>query len=289
MPNPRDRISLRRLFLRFRLRILLTWLLVVADAGLVLLFPLFMGLAIDDYLGGSYSGLWRLAALALLTLLTGAGRRFYDTRIYADIYTTIAPELVDREKERNSSISVVAARAGLASEFVEFFENAFPEIINSAIALVGTLLIILYLDLNVFLACLVATVLVATIYSVTSSRTYRLNSSYNEELERRVEVLSADDRGSIVDHFKQVMKWNIRLSDLETTNFSLSWLMLMGVLLFAIVAIIDSGVSAHGRVLATLMYVFNYIECVVTMPFFYQQFVRLKEITHRLDEQPRPT
>ena len=136
--------SLRRLFHRFRFKILFTWSLVLLEAGLVLLFPLFMGVAIDDYLLGSYSGLSLLAAIGLLSLLVGAARRFYDTRVYSGIYATIAPELVDREKKRDSSISVISARTGLAAEFVEFLENIFPEIINSAIALGGTLLIILY-------------------------------------------------------------------------------------------------------------------------------------------------
>ncbi len=75
-------LSLWRLFRRFRLRIILTWLLVIGDSSLMLLFPLIIGIAIDDYLEGSFSGLSMLVGLGLLSLLVGAGRRFYDTRIY---------------------------------------------------------------------------------------------------------------------------------------------------------------------------------------------------------------
>ena len=282
-PRAEEATSLRRLFHRFRFKILFTWSLVLLEAGLILLFPLFMGVAIDDYLSGSYSGLSLLAALGLLSLLVGAARRLYDTRVYSGIYTTIAPELVDREKKRDSSISVVSARTGLAAEFVEFLENIFPEIINSAIALGGTLLIILYLNLRIFTACMISTALIILIYALSSKKIYRWNGSYNEELERRVEVLSSGERGAIRLHFKKLMGWNIRLSDLETVNFSLSWLLLIGVLVYAIVAIIESGVTAHGKVLAILMYVFSYIESVTAMPLFYQQYVRLKEITHRLE------
>ncbi len=284
-PEAEDKggLSLRQLFGRFRYRILLTWLLVLGDAGLMLLFPLFMGIAIDEYLDGSFTGLWQLAGLGLLSLLVGAGRRFYDTRIYANIYSTIAPELVDKERERGTSVSAVSARTGLATELVEFFENSFPAIIESTIGLVGTLAIILYLNREIFVACMVSSVLIALIYLATGKKTYRLNSGYNEELERRVDVLSKEDRGLIVDHFKKAMRWNIRLSDLETTNFSLSWLFLIGVLVYSITAIIDSGVTSQGKVLSTLMYVFSYIESVVLLPLFYQQIVRLEEISHRLE------
>ncbi len=279
-------LSLWRLFRRYRLRIIFTWLLVFGESSLTLLFPLFMGIAIDDYLEGSFVGLSLLAGLGLLSLAVGAGRRFYDTRIYSGIYATIAPELVDKEKARDASVSVVSARTSLATELVEFFENFFPAIINSAIGLVGTLLIILYLNFNIFVACLISTVIIALGYLATSRKTYRFNSEYNQELERRVDVLSLDDRPSIVDHFKKVMRWNIRLSDLETTNFSLSWALLIGVLVYSIVAIIDSGVTSHGKVLSTVMYVFQYTENAVILPLFYQQFVRLHEISHRLDGEP---
>ena len=130
---------------------------------------------------------------------------------------------------------------------------------------------------------MISTVLIILIYALSSKKIYRWNSSYNEELERRVEVLSNGDRDSILVHFKKLMGWNIRLSDLETVNFSLSWLLLIGILVYAIVAIIESGVTAHGKVLSILMYVFSYIESVIAMPLFYQQYVRLKEITHRLE------
>ncbi len=286
-----EKISLRNIFARFRAKIILTWFLVICEAGLLLLFPLFIGIAIDDFLADSYLGLVQLAGIGLLSLIVGAGRRFYDTRAYANIYTTIAPELVEKEKKRDASVSVVSARAGLATEFVEFFENSFPEIINSIIALGGALLIILFLNFKIFIACLIVTAVIGLIYSLTSTKTYRLNRGYNAELEKRVKVLEQGDKNGVVGHFKNVMRWNIRLSDLETTNFSLSWVFLIGVLLYAIVAIIESGVTAHGKVFSILMYVFNYIESVITMPLFYQQFVRLKEISHRLeglDERQTP-
>ncbi len=278
-----DKLTLRSLFQRFRIKILFTWFLVLGEAALLLLFPLFMGIAIDDYLAGTYRGLLGLSTVAFLVLAVGAGRRFYDTRIYSRIYAIISPELVEKEKQRDASVSVISARASLATEFVEYLENYFPEMINSFIGLFGTLVIIAFLNLNVFLACLAATALIIILYGLTSKKTYRLNSGYNSELEKQVEVLSGDDRPGIAAHFKRVANWNIRLSDLETANFSLSWLFLMGVLVYAIVATIESGITSHGQVLAILMYVFNYIETIVAIPFFYQQFVRLREISHRLE------
>ena len=66
----------------------------------------------------------------------------------------------------------------------------------------------------------------------------------------------------------------------------LSWGVLIGVLVYSIVVLIDGGVTTHGKVLSTLMYVFSYTESALILPLFYQQFVRLREISHRLAGEP---
>jgi len=278
-------ISLHSLFRRFWAKITFTWFLVIGEATLLLLFPLFIGYAIDDLLESSYRGLLALGGIGLLSLIVGACRRFYDTRIYSKIYATVSPELVEKEQQRDSSVSVISARTNLVNEFVEFFENYFPAIIHSFISLGGALIIIFFLKLNVFVACLIATFLIVMLYALTSKKTYTLNSGFNSELENQVKVLEEKDRDSILAHFRNVIKWNIRLSDLETANFSISWFILIGVLVYSIIAVIESGISSHGQILAILMYVFNYIESVIALPLFYQQIVRLQEISHRLDSE----
>jgi len=57
---------------------------------------------------------------------------------------------------------------------------------------------------------------IIAIYILTSKKSFRLNKSYNDQLEKQVDVLSEKDNHQIKSHFKSVMKWNIRLSDLET-------------------------------------------------------------------------
>ncbi len=57
---------------------------------------------------------------------------------------------------------------------------------------------------------------------------------------------------------------------------------LIAVLVYSVVATVQGGITAHGRVFAFLMYVFGYIESAIAIPLFYQQFVRLQEISTRL-------
>ncbi len=273
-------LSLSSLLRRYRGRIGLTWFMVATDALLLLLFPLAIGRAVDGYIEQSWAGLWLLIGLSLGLLVVGAARRFYDTRVYARIYTEIAPDLVERERRQGSSVSTITARTGLATEFVEYLEHSFPLLFQGLLGLVGTLTIILFLQWKVFLVALAASLGIAIIFLLSRKATYRFNQGYNSVFEDRVRVVAEEQDGaSIREHFRSIMKWNIRLSDLETRNYSLSWALLIGVIVFAIIEPIRSGETSHGAILALVMYVFSFMENVLEIPYYYQQYVRLEEIT----------
>ncbi|MEM9366224.1 MAG: ABC transporter six-transmembrane domain-containing protein [Planctomycetota bacterium] len=139
------------------------------------------------------------------------------------------------------------------------------------------------LQTHVFVACLTATGVILIIYTVTSQRTLALNKDANDESEKSVALIADATIAEVRSHFGRLMRWNIRLSDLETATFSLSWLVMVALLLFSVIATIQSGVTAQGKVLSILMYVFGYIESVIALPLFYQQFLRLREIAGRLE------
>lgn len=276
--------TLWALFQRFLGRISFTLFLVIAEAAVNLLFPLFMGFAINGLLASNYDGLISLAILGFVSLLLGAGRRLYDTRIYAGIYTKVAPELVDKEQKKASSVSKITARSNLLTELVEFLENSLLEVVNSFIGLFGTLLIIWSLNRNIFVACLIATLFIMVIYLFSGKRNFRLNKGYNDQLEKQVDVLTAADEHRTAAHFKDVMRWNIKLSDFETFNFSIAWAGLIGLLLYAVFAAVDSGIVAYGTIFSILVYVFEFMGSVVALPLYYQQLIRLNEISSRLNE-----
>lgn len=280
-----NKISLLEIFRKNKLKLIFTWVLVLLESGVWVLFPYVLGLAIDDLLKTNYMGLYLLVLSGLASLLIGGSRRFYDTRVYSSIYAKISPELVEQETKKGSSVSKKSARASLLTEFVEYLENSFPEIIENLIGLIGTLAVIFFLNKDVFYVCLLATALIVIVYALTSNKTYLLNKNYNEELEKQVEVLEKNKHERIKQHFLNIKKWNVKLSDLETLNFSLSWLFLIGVLVYSVILTVESGVKSHGAILAILMYVFNYIENIIMLPLFYQQYLRLKEITDRLQSE----
>ncbi|MCG8324421.1 MAG: ABC transporter six-transmembrane domain-containing protein [Thiotrichales bacterium] len=256
--------------------------MVLIESMLDLLYPLFIGWAINGLLDDNHQGLYMLLVLGFSSVIIGSARRFIDTRIYAGIYEKVTPEMVVRERSRNTEVSKISARTNLLNEFVEFLENAMPEVIKALVGLIGVLIIIGSLNIEVFIACLGLLSIIVLIYLFTGRLNYRFNAGFNEELEHQVRVITYSKDEEMAKHFRQLMRWNIKLSDLETGNYFIIWLAVVGLFVFTPLSAVDSDVVNYGLVFALLMYVFEYIEKVITLPLFVQQLIRLKEISVRM-------
>ena len=270
---------MRALVKRFAGRFALTMSLVVLEAGGWILFPLVIGRAIDSVLADSIRGLYELAALGTGTMLIAIVRRLVDSRAYAKIYVGLGDEMVASDEE--SGTSTRTARLGMLREIVEFFENSLPSLVNSVLGLAGTMLILWVLNVPVFLGCIVVAVATVTLYALTARLTTRYNEGFNDEYERQVDAVHGGDPGDLRNHLRAMMRWNIRLSDLEATNFGINWVFMTGLLVFAVGAAAQQTLE-YGAVFAVVMYVFQFVESMMGIPLYYQQWLRLREISGRL-------
>lgn len=279
----KENFSLKNIFKRFKLKISLTLFLVTLESVILLLFPLFIGFAINDFLKGEYIGLIRLGILGLTSLLIGSGRRFFDTRNYSSIYVIISSEFVARQRKKKISTSKTNARVGLLAELVEFLENSFPEIMINVIGLVGTLIILLFINKIIFVACLLVMVLIILVYAITTKKNIVFNKNYNDVLEKQVDEISKKNYKT-EKHFANLMRCNIKLSDLETINFAIIWFFMIALLLFSIKTAVVGGIIEYGTIFSIIMYVYGYIENSLTLPLYYQELIRLREISQRLNK-----
>ena len=183
--------------------------------------------------------------LGLIALVIGIGRRVFDSRFYAKVYQNVGSDTISKLHNANSSVK--SARLNMIGEFVESLENSFPELISNIIGLVGVIVIIFTLNQVVFYGSLIVTFIIFLIYWVTSKRTIKLNKSSNDEFEKQVDVLSKKNETELALHLKEMMKWNIKLSDLEATNFSISWIVLSIFLVISILISVDGGVIKYGH------------------------------------------
>ena len=264
---------------RFAGRIALTLLLIVLESAGWILFPLVIGRAIDGILADSWHGLYELAILGIAAMAIAILRRVVDSRAYARIYAKLGEELVAGQS--GSSTSTKTARLGMLREIVEFLENSLPELMTNVLQLAGVILILSTLNLPIFGGCVLVIGVTVAVYVLTGRLTTRFNRSYNDQYEQQVDAVESGDAARVGRHIRDMMRWNIRLSDLEAANFGIVWLFMIALLVFSIGAAADDIVE-YGKVFAIVMYVFQFMEAVMSLPLYYQQWLRLREISGRL-------
>jgi ABC-type multidrug transport system fused ATPase/permease subunit len=273
-------MDIKKIIKQYPYRLTFTLILILAEAFLGILFPLFIGKAIGGIINSDVSGIIQLGILGFFLIVIGGFRRMYDSRFYAKIYTKVCRETIGRMPKHDNSIKT--ARLNMLGEMVEFAENQLPNIIQHSVGLVGVMIIIAFLNLQIFVGTIIAGILIIGIYLLSSTKTFQYNSSFNNEMEAQVNVISTNKPSKLHFHLLKLMKWNIKLSDIETVNYSVSWIIMMFLLLASIGISVSSGIVEYGLLLALIMYVYQYIESMVSLPLYYQQWLRLKEIISRI-------
>ncbi len=275
------RVSVGSLARRYRWRIGLSLVLILLEGIGYLLAPLVIGLAVDGLLDDSYAGLAALAGLAVAIIAVSAIRRVYDARLYASMFEDVAGDVAARERAASSDVSVVAARAGLVEEIVAFFQESVPELTMGAVGILGTMLILAGIDARLLVACIALLALVVVVYAVTGRLNLRLNEGYNDELERQVAALRQDEASSRA-HFGRLVRWDVKLWDLDTANTTIVAAGAAVFLVYSIVVLV-TGEPEIGLVISGLIYVLAYIELLATLPGYAQELIRLREIAGRLE------
>ncbi len=276
-------MTLFSIFKRYQWRIILTLILVLAETLAMVLLPLVIGFAIDGLLKGVYTGLWQLGFLGLGVVISGSLRRFYDTRVYSSIYVDLSTETVEHHQELDSS--TLNARVTMLRELVEFLENQLPELINSVVGLLGTMVILYFLDTQIFLGCVAVLAVIIVVFMATGKLTTQLNHHYNNTMEEQVVAIDKRTTMPIRGFMQRLMKWNIKLSDLETVIFGVIWLAMIALIVFSVVQAVGAGNAIKaGAVMSIVMYVFQFAEGAGMLPLYFQQFLRLQEISGRLKQ-----
>jgi hypothetical protein len=89
------------------------------------------------------------------------------------------------------------------------------------------------------------------------------------------------ESAKIQNHILRLNKWTIKLSDIETLNFGLTWVLVICLQLFTIIVSANEAV-AYGTILSIVLYVFEFAETSIQIPYSWQEYLRLKDIFARV-------
>jgi ABC-type multidrug transport system fused ATPase/permease subunit len=113
----------------------------------------------------------------------------------------------------------------------------------------------------------------------------RLYQHKNDELETQVDIISSGDRQRIQQHYTNLRKWQIRISDQEAWNFGLMEILVMVVIGLALLITANNNSAAMlpGHLVGIYLYITKFVSGLDTIPYAVQRFSTLKDITRRIE------
>jgi ABC-type multidrug transport system fused ATPase/permease subunit len=256
---------LRSLMMKHRYQLIFTYSLFSLEMLGNLLRFYFFGEAINDLIKGSYQGLIVLTVVHLAYLLIGTVRHMYDTRTYSAIYTSLVTKFLSRRFSK-IEVSKLSAHSTLAREFVD---------------------LLFFYDKTVVLICLAILVPVIIISHFYGRRMKMLNKQKNDELEKQVDIISTGNNTMIREHYNNLRKWQVRISDKEAWNFGFMEIMVLlviGVSLLVSKQMHSSTVLA-GSLFGIYSYILKFASGLDTIPYTLQRLSSLSDITRRIELQ----
>ncbi|MBL0268281.1 MAG: hypothetical protein KAX45_07655 [Chitinophagaceae bacterium] len=277
---------LKQIMMQHRYRLVLTYILFTIEMLGNLLRPFFLGVAINDLVKGSYRGLIILSAVHLGWLLIGIVRHRLDTRTYSAIYSSLVTRLLTRRYHKKD-VSRLSAHSTLAREFVDFLEFDLVYVMEAFYSILGSLLLLFLYDTSVVLVCLGILLPVILFSWLYGRRMQQLNRQKNDELEQQVDIISTGNTHLIKQHYDNLRKWQIRISDQEAWNFGIMEFLVM--LVIGLSLVITNKAAGSGLEAGSLVGIYSYIQRFVsgldTIPYTVQRLSSLSDITRRIELQ----
>ncbi|MEM7548286.1 MAG: ABC transporter six-transmembrane domain-containing protein [Bacteroidota bacterium] len=259
--------------------------LVLAENGLELLYPVIAGVALDAVLEGNLSTAFIMMGIIFTFWLVGALRRAVDTRVYTHIYKELAGKVILSERRQGLSPNSTIVHAGLARQFVDFFEIQVPAFVTAIISVAGAVIMLVILE--PLIGVLAAG---ALLFSVLSGfrfmrKSQRFAEWLHDQKENEPLIVTKGTPLMIARHFHVVGGRRIQLSDLEAKAYlgiGLIAAMLFGALFIHMGT--KSGVTA-GHLFMLINYVWTFVENLDKMPEQLQQIGKLRELGTRINPE----
>jgi ABC-type multidrug transport system fused ATPase/permease subunit len=275
---------LKKLILKHRWQLLFTYLLFSLEMAGTLLRPFFLGEAVNGLIKGSYNGLIILSAVHVAWLVIGTIRHRYDTRTYSAIYTSLVSRFLAR-RFGQKDVSKLSAHSTLAREFVDFLEYDLIYVMEAVYNIAGSLVLLCFYDTAIVTVCLSVLLPVSAISYFYGRKMKRLNRVKNDELEKQVDIISTGNIHTIRQHYNNLRKWQIKISDQEAWNFGIMEIMVIVVIGLSLLVSTKAHVPTvlAGDLIGIYNYILKFVAGLDTIPYTVQRVSSLTDITRRIE------
>ncbi|MGJ0191877.1 ABC transporter six-transmembrane domain-containing protein [Pantoea sp. RRHST58] len=275
--------TLKKLGRRHRKKLLLTFLLVVAENVMYLLYPLLAGFAINAMLSGRALHAMLYAGMVFVMWAIGAARRSVDTRTFARIYTELAVPVILTQRSENQGASTIVARVTLSREFVDFFEKHLPVLITSAASITGAAAMLLAIEFWTGIACIAILVFFGGFLPGFTRKNEALFVRLNNRLEKEVGFVSTARAPALTRHYGVLAGLRIRLSDREAMGYLAIGCVTALLFAMTILCMTLNGVHDSGHIYSVMTYMWMFAMSLDDAPQLLEKYSQLKDIGRRVN------
>ena len=266
-----------------RKRLIATFSLVGLENLLMLIYPVFGGLAINAVIKGNVWQAMLYGLVVLLMWLVGATRRVADTRTFTRIYTEIAVPVVLEQRQKEVPHSAVTARVALSREFVSFFEEHLPIATTSLVSIFGACIMLLGLEFWVGLLAVGILALFLWLLPRFAAISENLYFRLNNCLERDNHFIQKGNERQLYQHYGVVACLHVLISNREASGYLCIGIAMSILFGFAFVHMTLKGFGNAGHIYSVSTYLWMFAMSLDDVPRLVEQYSNLKDIGQRVE------
>jgi len=282
-------IILKKIFLKHKVQLLITYVLFSLEMIGLLLTPYFLGEAVNGLINKSYNGLIYLCIVRFLWMIVGVIRQRFDTRTYSSIYNTIVTNFLSLQIN-HKDVSKLSAHSTLAREFVDFLEHDLVYILEAVYNIFGSLILLFFYDIHVVAICFSILIPVMTISYFYGKKMKQLNKTKNDELENQIDVIESGNISAIHKHYDKLRYWQIKISDKQAINFGIMEMLSIIVIALSLITTHKGALLLNaGSLIAMYSYVKSFVTGLDTIPYAVDKYASLNDIAQRIEIEKSST
>jgi hypothetical protein len=290
-PMVKSTMRLAQLFRTYRWPIVLALSLVLIENVAWIIEPSLFGPVLDALISVARKEEPRTAAVLPLVLWVGAFalnsgvgtlRRSVDPRIYLRVYADIAAAVVRTGREQGIPATVMAARAEISREFINFLEYRVPETLEQAIAIGGALIGLSFFDYRIALACAVVILPLLLIRRIYGKRVLGLQREVHDRLESAFDRFTDMDADQVREYYMGVAGPQQRIANWGAASFGLMRVVLLGVFLVVLFVAIDLDDFSTGQLYSIVAYLWTFVTSSEYLPELLESWTAVQDLSRRL-------
>jgi ABC-type multidrug transport system fused ATPase/permease subunit len=281
------------LFKTYKKKILFIFSLTVVENVAWIIEPWIFGTLIDEFILKANGSVFQLAPIKFLPLFlwillyainsgTGTVRRMYEPKIFQNIFADIVTKISQKGQRDNVNTSVVAGRAQLSHEYINFLQYRIPELLEQSIAIVGAICALTIFDWRISAACFLVVLPLGVIGQFYNKRVLYLQKDLHDQYETIVDTFVTKKPENIRSIYKSMANVQSKIGKYNGFNFGFMRLTLLIVFLVVLYISIDLDNFTTGDIYAIVSYLWTFITSAEYLPELMESRASLKDISQRI-------